>query len=53
MQLQRSKSFCQADIDKVLDRNDGTAELIGDFSKVSNSQNPIAVRQHLRFDAIF
>ncbi|XP_019746127.1 M-phase inducer phosphatase 2 [Hippocampus comes] len=33
MQLQRSKSFCQADIDKVLDRNDGAAELIGDFSK--------------------
>ncbi|XP_077419697.1 M-phase inducer phosphatase 2 isoform X2 [Vanacampus margaritifer] len=33
MQLQRSKSFCQMDIDKVLDRNDCTADLIGDFSK--------------------
>ncbi|XP_061157906.1 M-phase inducer phosphatase 2 isoform X1 [Syngnathus typhle] len=32
--LQRSKSFCHMEIDKVLDRNDdGTAELIGDFSK--------------------
>ncbi|KAM9786653.1 M-phase inducer phosphatase 2 isoform X2 [Syngnathus typhle] len=30
----RSKSFCHMEIDKVLDRNDdGTAELIGDFSK--------------------
>ncbi|XP_061552169.1 M-phase inducer phosphatase 2 [Phycodurus eques] len=33
LQLQRSKSFCQMEIDKVLDRNDGTADLIGDFTK--------------------
>ncbi|XP_077394903.1 M-phase inducer phosphatase 2 isoform X2 [Festucalex cinctus] len=33
MQLQRSKSFCQVEIDKVLDRNDCAADLIGDFSK--------------------
>uniref|UniRef100_UPI0037E85179 M-phase inducer phosphatase 2 isoform X2 n=1 Tax=Semicossyphus pulcher TaxID=241346 RepID=UPI0037E85179 len=31
--LQRSKSFCQADIEKVLDGEDGSNELIGDFTK--------------------
>lgn len=32
--LLRSKSFCQADIEKLLDGQDSTGELIGDFTKV-------------------
>ncbi|KAM9842866.1 M-phase inducer phosphatase 2 [Aulostomus maculatus] len=31
--LQRSKSFCQTDIEKLLDSADGSTELIGDFTK--------------------
>uniref|UniRef100_A0A3B4X1L8 M-phase inducer phosphatase n=1 Tax=Seriola lalandi dorsalis TaxID=1841481 RepID=A0A3B4X1L8_SERLL len=31
--LQRSKSFCQTDIEKLLDNQDGSNELIGDFTK--------------------
>uniref|UniRef100_A0A671WAC8 M-phase inducer phosphatase n=1 Tax=Sparus aurata TaxID=8175 RepID=A0A671WAC8_SPAAU len=31
--LQRSKSFCQTDIEKLLDGEDGSNELIGDFTK--------------------
>ncbi|XP_057714496.1 M-phase inducer phosphatase 2 [Corythoichthys intestinalis] len=31
--LQRSKSFCQSEIDRVLERNDETPDLIGDFTK--------------------
>ncbi|XP_037833618.1 M-phase inducer phosphatase 2 isoform X2 [Kryptolebias marmoratus] len=31
--LQRSKSFCQAEIEKLLDRQTGSNELIGDFTK--------------------
>ncbi|XP_068194828.1 M-phase inducer phosphatase 2 [Antennarius striatus] len=31
--LQRSKSFCQTEIEKLLDGEDGANELIGDFSK--------------------
>ncbi|XP_041669388.1 M-phase inducer phosphatase 2 [Cheilinus undulatus] len=31
--LQRSKSFCQTEIEKLLDREDGSNELIGDFTK--------------------
>lgn len=31
--LQRSKSFCQTDIEKLLDSEDGSNELIGDFTK--------------------
>ncbi|KAM4541667.1 M-phase inducer phosphatase 2 [Odontesthes bonariensis] len=31
--LQRSKSFCQTDIETLLDRVDGSNELIGDFTK--------------------
>lgn len=31
--LQRSKSFCQTDIEKLLDGEDGPNELIGDFTK--------------------
>nr|XP_020459796.1 M-phase inducer phosphatase 2 isoform X2 [Monopterus albus] len=31
--LQRSKSFCQTEIDKVLDIENGCNELIGDFTK--------------------
>lgn len=32
--LQRSKSFCQTEIEKLLDCEDGSNELIGDFTKV-------------------
>uniref|UniRef100_A0A3Q1IXI4 M-phase inducer phosphatase n=1 Tax=Anabas testudineus TaxID=64144 RepID=A0A3Q1IXI4_ANATE len=32
--LQRSKSFCQTEIEKLLDNEDGSNELIGDFTKV-------------------
>lgn len=32
--LQRSKSFCQTDIEKLLDSEDGSNQLIGDFTKV-------------------
>lgn len=32
--LQRSKSFCQTDIEKLLDGEDGSNQLIGDFTKV-------------------
>lgn len=32
--LQRSKSFCQTEIEKLLDGEDGSNELIGDFTKV-------------------
>ncbi|CAJ1074633.1 M-phase inducer phosphatase 1-like [Xyrichtys novacula] len=31
--LQRSKSFCQTEIEKLLDGEDGSSELIGDFTK--------------------
>uniref|UniRef100_A0A3Q3BC66 M-phase inducer phosphatase n=1 Tax=Kryptolebias marmoratus TaxID=37003 RepID=A0A3Q3BC66_KRYMA len=31
--MQRSKSFCQAEIEKLLDRQTGSNELIGDFTK--------------------
>ncbi|XP_042356224.1 M-phase inducer phosphatase 2 [Plectropomus leopardus] len=31
--LQRSKSFCQTDIEKLLDGDDGSDQLIGDFTK--------------------
>ncbi|XP_033844346.1 M-phase inducer phosphatase 2 [Periophthalmus magnuspinnatus] len=31
--LQRSKSFCQTEIEKLLDRDEGSADLIGDFTK--------------------
>lgn len=31
--LQRSKSFCQTEIEKLLDGEDGSNELIGDFTK--------------------
>lgn len=31
--LQRSKSFCQTEIEKLLDSEDGSNELIGDFTK--------------------
>ncbi|XP_077945454.1 M-phase inducer phosphatase 2 isoform X1 [Gasterosteus aculeatus] len=31
--LQRSKSCCQTDIEKLLDGEDGSSELIGDFTK--------------------
>nr|XP_019953786.1 PREDICTED: M-phase inducer phosphatase 1-like [Paralichthys olivaceus] len=31
--LQRSKSFCQTDIEKLLDSEDSSNELIGDFTK--------------------
>ncbi|XP_077476464.1 M-phase inducer phosphatase 2 [Stigmatopora argus] len=31
--LQRSKSFCQSEIDRVLERNEQTPDLIGDFTK--------------------
>ncbi|XP_041828867.1 M-phase inducer phosphatase 2 [Melanotaenia boesemani] len=31
--LQRSKSFCQTDIEKLLDREDASRELIGDLSE--------------------
>ncbi|KAG7510060.1 M-phase inducer phosphatase 2 [Solea senegalensis] len=31
--LQRSKSFCQVEIEKVLDGEEGSHELIGDFTK--------------------
>lgn len=31
--LQRSKSFCQTDIEKLLDSEDASNELIGDFTK--------------------
>ncbi|XP_072221543.1 M-phase inducer phosphatase 2 [Leuresthes tenuis] len=31
--LQRSKSFCQTDIETLLDKVDGSNELIGDFTK--------------------
>uniref|UniRef100_A0A8C2ZP63 M-phase inducer phosphatase n=1 Tax=Cyclopterus lumpus TaxID=8103 RepID=A0A8C2ZP63_CYCLU len=31
--LQRSKSFCQTDIEKLLDGEAGSSELIGDFTK--------------------
>lgn len=31
--LQRSKSFCQTDIEKLLDTEDTSTELIGDFTK--------------------
>lgn len=31
--LQRSKSFCQMDIEKLLDGEDGSNQLIGDFTK--------------------
>lgn len=31
--LQRSKSFCQTDIEKLLDGEDGSNQLIGDFTK--------------------
>ncbi|XP_026196158.1 M-phase inducer phosphatase 2 [Anabas testudineus] len=31
--LQRSKSFCQTEIEKLLDNEDGSNELIGDFTK--------------------
>ncbi|KAG7235798.1 hypothetical protein INR49_002185 [Caranx melampygus] len=31
--LQRSKSFCQTEIEKLLDSEDGSTELIGDFTK--------------------
>ncbi|CAN9502614.1 unnamed protein product [Ophioblennius macclurei] len=31
--LQRSKSFCQTDIEKLLDGEDGSNSLIGDFTK--------------------
>lgn len=32
--LQRSKSFCQTEIEKLLDGEDGSNALIGDFTKV-------------------
>lgn len=32
-QFQRSKSFCQTEIEKVLDGEDGSNELIGDYTK--------------------
>lgn len=32
--LQRSKSFCQTEIEKLLDGEDGSNQLIGDFTKV-------------------
>lgn len=31
--LQRSKSFCQAEIERLFDGEDGSSELIGDFTK--------------------
>ncbi|KAM4624719.1 M-phase inducer phosphatase 2 [Polymixia lowei] len=31
--VQRSKSFCQVEIEKLLDEEEGTKELIGDFTK--------------------
>uniref|UniRef100_A0A3B3VME1 M-phase inducer phosphatase n=1 Tax=Poecilia latipinna TaxID=48699 RepID=A0A3B3VME1_9TELE len=31
--LQRSKSFCHTEIEKLLDKSDGSNELIGDFTK--------------------
>lgn len=31
--LQRSKSFCQTEIEKLLDNESGSSELIGDFTK--------------------
>lgn len=32
--LQRSKSFCETEIEKLLDGEDGSNQLIGDFTKV-------------------
>ncbi|CAG5866851.1 unnamed protein product [Menidia menidia] len=32
--IQRSKSFCQTEIESLLDRQDGSNELIGDFTKM-------------------
>lgn len=37
--LQRSKSFCQAEIEKLLDSEAGSNELIGDFTKVRENEN--------------
>lgn len=46
--LQRSKSFCQTKIETLLDGEDGSNELIGDFTKVTKeapSRAPDGVAQ--------
>lgn len=41
--LQRSKSFCQTEIEKLLDSEDGSNELIGDFTKVRTMAGPLTL----------
>lgn len=49
--LQRSKSFCQTEIEKLLDNEDGANELIGDFTKVRETAAslPLMVGVFLNF----
>ncbi|XP_071354940.1 M-phase inducer phosphatase 2 [Trachinotus anak] len=47
--LQRSKSFCQTEIEKLLDSEDGSNELIGDFTKPFVLPTVKGSRQDLKY----
>lgn len=51
--LQRSKSFCQTEIEKLLDNEGGANELIGDFTKVRKTaaSPPLIVEMFLTFSS--